>query len=84
MKRDIKLSENCDKLHSLIFGQCTDFMREKLASIEGYETMKCSLHDAALIKAIKGLTYKFEGRAITRRPFTDQKSDCTPFPRRKT
>jgi hypothetical protein len=62
VKLDMKLNENCQNLYSLIWGQCTEYMRAKLEAVVGYDKMRTSLNVIRLIKSIKGLTYKFEGQ----------------------
>jgi hypothetical protein len=62
LKRDLKINENFDKLYTLIYGQCTDFMLEKLESLNDYKTIKQGFDAIKLIKAIKSLTYQFEGQ----------------------
>jgi hypothetical protein len=42
-------------------GQCTEFMRAKLDALKDWKGIKYSFDLIKLIKAIKGLTYKFEG-----------------------
>jgi hypothetical protein len=58
----MKLNENCQKHYSLIWGQCTEYMRAKLEAVMGYDKMCTSLDVIRLINSIKGLTYKFEGQ----------------------
>jgi hypothetical protein len=62
VKRDLELNENCDKLYSLIFGQCTHFTRTKLKSINDYKSIKQGFDAIKLINAIKSLTCQFKGQ----------------------
>jgi hypothetical protein len=62
VKRDTKLQENCENLYSLVFGQCTKFMRAKLEALNDYEEMVHTFDVIALMKAINVLTYQFEGQ----------------------
>jgi hypothetical protein len=43
-------------------GQCSEYMRAKLEGLDSYEKMKDGFDMIALIKAIKGLTYQFDGQ----------------------
>jgi hypothetical protein len=61
-KRENKLAANCDTVFSLILGQCSEYMRAKLEGLDSYEKMKGGFDTIALIKAIKGLTYQFDGQ----------------------
>jgi hypothetical protein len=62
IKRYVRLVENCEKLYSLILGQYTEYLKSKLESIRDYDSFNDTLDVAPLIKAIKGLTYQFEGQ----------------------
>jgi hypothetical protein len=61
VKRENKLAENYQTLDSLVWGQCTEYMRAKLKAVTSYEAMKGSLNLIALLKTIKGLIYQHEG-----------------------
>jgi hypothetical protein len=62
VKRDVRLTENCKKLYSLILRQCTEYMKSKLESLLDYDVFNDTVDVVALIKAIKGLTYQFESQ----------------------
>jgi hypothetical protein len=62
VKRDARLVEHCEKLYSLILGQCTECMKSKLESRRNYDSFNGFFKVVPLIKAIKGLTYQFEGQ----------------------
>jgi hypothetical protein len=62
VKRDVRLTENCEKLYSLIIGQCTEYMTSKLDSLLDYDLFNDAVDAMALIKSIKGLTYQFESQ----------------------
>jgi hypothetical protein len=62
VKRDIRLTENCEKLYSLILGQFTEYMKSKLESLLDYDVFNEAVDVVALIKTIKGLTYQFESQ----------------------
>jgi hypothetical protein len=57
-----KLAANCETVFSLMLGQCSESMRAKLESLDSYENMKDGFDTIALIKAIKGLIYQFDGQ----------------------
>jgi hypothetical protein len=57
VKRNMRLSENCKKLYSLILGQCAEYMKSKLESLLDYASFNDAVDVVALIKAIKGLMY---------------------------
>jgi hypothetical protein len=60
VKRKAKHTDNSRKLFSLILGQCTEYLRAKLKALTEYLGMKEDFNVFHLIKAIKGITYKFE------------------------
>jgi hypothetical protein len=62
VKRDVRLTENCEKLYSLIVGQCTEYMTSKLEILLDYDLFNDAVDVVALIKAIEGLTYQFESQ----------------------
>jgi hypothetical protein len=58
-KRKAKHTENSRKPFSLILGKCTKYPRAKLKALPKYLDMKEDFSVFHLIKAIKGITYKF-------------------------
>jgi hypothetical protein len=62
VKREDKLKENCQSAYSLIIGQCTEYLRAKLAATAGYQDMETKSDLIKLIKTIKGLSFQFEGQ----------------------
>ena len=61
MDRTTTLRTNCEKLFSLLLGQCTPAMRSKLESREDWKAMKASYLVVNLLVALRDVTYKFEG-----------------------
>ena len=47
------------KLYTLIWGQCTQVMKNELEAIKEYETMKSKQDPIQLLKSIKSMTYNF-------------------------
>ena len=60
IKRRQKIESNLKKLFSLVWGQCTELMRTKLQQMPGFEDINSHQDAIGLIKAIKGLTFKFD------------------------
>jgi hypothetical protein len=60
-RRKAKLTINCEKLYSLLLGQCTEHMAAKLASLPEFKKIDRALDVIKLINAIKRLSYQFEG-----------------------
>jgi hypothetical protein len=67
VKREDKLKENCQSAYSLVIGQCTEYMRAKLAATAGYQDMETKSDLIKLIKTIKGLSFQFEGQQSKKR-----------------
>ena len=59
--RTARLRKNCENLFSIILGQCTPAMRAKLESQEAWKKMKEEYNTIDLLKALRDITYKFEG-----------------------
>jgi hypothetical protein len=62
VKCENKLAANCETVFSLILGQCSEYMRANLEGLGSYEKMNDGFDMIALIKAINGLTYQFDGQ----------------------
>jgi hypothetical protein len=60
--RKAKLTLNCKKLYSLVLGKCTDHMVAKIESLAEFKGIEHDLGVIKLMKAIKGLSYQFEGQ----------------------
>ena len=60
VKRVSTLDSNLRKLYSLIWGQCTDVMREKLEALDDYVNIKAEYDALELLKQIKSINFKFE------------------------
>ena len=63
VKQKTKLTENMKKAFSLIHGQCTEYLRAKLEALPNWTVIKQDYDVLALIKAIQGLTYSFDGES---------------------
>jgi hypothetical protein len=73
VKCKAKHTENSRKLFSLILGQCTEYLRSKLKVLPEYLVMKENFNLLNLIKAIKGITYKFEENSYYMEALHDSK-----------
>ena len=62
VKRKIIYKENLRTLYSLVWGQCTDYMRAKLESLSNYEKLKTDCDSLGLLSAIQEVTFKFDGQ----------------------
>lgn len=56
------LKENVKTLYSLIWGQCTDIMQQKVEAMEDFEVMSAAGDGMLLLKAIKNITYHFQSQ----------------------
>jgi hypothetical protein len=56
------LKENLHKLWSVIWGQCSPSMQERLIGTPGYDSAKKSDNAPALIQYIKGVSFDFESQ----------------------
>ena len=60
VKRHAQLDSNLRKACSLVWGQCTDVMREKLESLTTFNTIKANYDVLELLNQMKIITFKFE------------------------
>ena len=60
VKRVRMLDSNLRKAFSLVRGQCTDVMREKLESLKNFEDIKRNYDVLSLLEQMKVITFKFE------------------------
>ena len=56
------MDENLSSLYSLIWGQCTELMRQKILGMKEFQSLSATNDGLGLLKAIKATTYQFEGR----------------------
>ena len=60
VKRKSFLRENLKTVYSLIWGQCSEYMRAKVQANDDYENFSGNQDPVALLKAIKSVNFKFE------------------------
>jgi hypothetical protein len=68
--------DNLETAFSLVMVKCTEFMWAKLDGLKGYRAIKDSFNLIDLIKAIKGLTYQFEGQRYHAMALRQAKKSC--------
>lgn len=49
-------------LYSLVWGQCTKNMRQKVEALEDFETISNEGDGLALLRAIKAMVYNFQSQ----------------------
>ena len=74
VKRSTYLKENIKTLYSLVWGQCTDIMRQKVEAMDIYETMSREGYGLTLLKVIKDVNYNFQSQKYL--PHSLYKSKC--------
>jgi Zinc knuckle len=60
VKRKIMLETNVNTLYNIVWGQCTDALREKLKALSTYSTMSTKGEGINLLVEIRDLVYKRE------------------------
>jgi hypothetical protein len=60
VRRETYLEENIKSLFSLVWGQCTDIMRQKVESLDAFEKLSAENDGIELLKAIKKTAFLFE------------------------
>jgi hypothetical protein len=61
VKRRVELDDNMQKLYALVWGQCNPHMKSKLEAVDTFEVFDDLQDPVALLKKIKGMTYRFDG-----------------------
>jgi hypothetical protein len=62
VKRLTHLGENMKTLYSLVWGQCSDIMRQNLESQETFATISTTADEMGLLRALKGVAYQFQSQ----------------------
>ena len=62
VKRITYFKENIKTLYSLVWGQCTDIMQQKIEASEGFERISATGDGMTLLKAIKNVAYQFQSQ----------------------
>ena len=62
VKQTTYISENIKTLYSLVWGQCTDIMRQKIEALHDFEEMSTNGDGLALLKAIKNTAFSFQSQ----------------------
>jgi hypothetical protein len=73
VKRKSLLAENVKTVYSLIWGQCSDIMRQKIASHSDYETIEDVSDAIGLLKTIKSIMFNFQGQIYRPQALHDAK-----------
>eukprot|EP00957_Ditylum_brightwellii_P155008 11798519-Ditylum_brightwellii.AAC.2 len=63
--------QNLASAYQLIWGQCSDLMREKIKSNPNDNNFKNDMDALSLTKAIKGATFKFKSQRCTKLALVD-------------
>jgi hypothetical protein len=62
VKRITYLNENMKTLYSLVWGQCTDIMRQKIEANDAFGNISATGDGLGLLTALKGVAYQFQGQ----------------------
>jgi uncharacterized radical SAM superfamily protein len=62
VKRKTYLENNMKTVYSIIWGQCTDVMRQKIEALDIYEMISTDADGLEVLKAIKYLVYNFQSQ----------------------
>jgi hypothetical protein len=62
VKPESYLTENMKTVYSLVWGQCTDVMRQKVEATDGYKALLSNGDGPGLLKSIKDLVYNFQSQ----------------------
>jgi hypothetical protein len=62
VKRTTHMTENIKSIFSLVWGQCTDIMHQKLEALNNFTDMSAEGDGIELLKAIKNITHNFQSQ----------------------
>ena len=62
VKRITYLKENIKTLCSLVWGQCTDIMQQRVEATDRFDAMSAAGDGLLLLKTIKDITYQFQSQ----------------------
>ena len=62
VKRETYMHENIKTLYSLVWGQCSDIMRQKVEASDNFDSICASGDGLKLLKAIKGIAFHFQSQ----------------------
>eukprot|EP00978_Attheya_sp_CCMP212_P006553 scaffold15183_cov61-Attheya_sp.AAC.2 len=74
VKQKSYLNQNMKTLYALVWGQCTDVMKQKLEGLSTFDTLSADRDGLGLLKAIKDLVYNFQSQKYL--PQALHKSTC--------
>jgi hypothetical protein len=57
--KEDRFEEDLKKVYSLVWGQCTEYLRAKIEAKDSYEEMKAAYNTIELLKSIKDRVFKF-------------------------
>jgi hypothetical protein len=58
------LGENTKTVYSLVWGQCTDVMRQRIEATSNFKQLSSNGDGLGLLMAIKDLVYNFQSKLI--------------------
>jgi hypothetical protein len=62
VRKKTYLNKYLKTLYSLVWGQCTDFMRTRIEVLDKYEEMSTQSNSIDLLKVIRSLAYNFQSK----------------------
>jgi hypothetical protein len=62
VKRETTTLENLKTAYSLIWGQCSDLMRQRLESTDTFQQISTTGDAIGLLKVIKSITYNYQSQ----------------------
>ncbi|KAI2499082.1 Reverse transcriptase (RNA-dependent DNA polymerase) [Fragilaria crotonensis] len=62
MKRIGALAENIRAMYSLVWGQCSDIMQQKIEACDGFKEMNMKRDGLKLLETIKNLSYQYQSQ----------------------
>jgi hypothetical protein len=60
VKRELQLEENIQALYSLVWGQCTDIMLQRIEALDTFANMSDTKNGLELLRAIKNISYNVQ------------------------
>jgi len=84
VKQGVSMRDNLGMLFSLVWGQCTDIMRQKIMALNTYEAMSATGDGLGLLRAIKDMSFNFQSQKYVGQSLVEAKRTFFKFYQSKT
>ena len=79
VKKEALLESNLKTLYSIVWGQCSDIMRQKIQALPTHETMSLTGDGLGLLRAIKDMSFNFQSQKYVSQALHEAKKNFYKF-----